>query len=268
MTMSRRRFLRTGMATFGLPFVAQAVQASAAAFDIGYLEGLAGNLHPSQPYLPPSALHPAYSHAFYVNTSFHGDARQKMWILARSGTGWDLALRDDGYWQARDAAASYSFPVSTGALHAGNPRAGPTPSGVFNVDERSARHRTGWGSPGMYRAVYIDLHYSGGRISGVAMHGTTQSRYNRLGQPDSAGCVRVTVPNMDAVWSILHPGGARGPESPLWGEVPRYFRSAPADSLTARTGYVRDGSLLRDDAGALLTKAGYRAVFVFFRDDL
>lgn len=265
MSFTRRQVLATGAAALATPALANLP----VSHGLDYLEGLAepGALHESQPFVAPSAVHEAYSHAIYVNVSFHGDARQKMWVLERRGPGWDVALRDDDYWQRRDGAAAYSWPVSSGALHAGNPRAGPTPSGIFNIDERSGRYRSGWGSPGMYKAMYIDLHYNSGRVSGVAMHGTTGGRYRYLGQPASHGCVRLTQSNMDALHAVFHPGGARREASPLWGEVPRYFTSDVSDSMAARRGYLRDGTLRYDEVGNLLTKMGYTALLVFFRDD-
>jgi len=269
MTLTRRHVLRAGLASGAAALAAPALANLPATFDIDYLESRAapGILHDSQPFVAPSEVHEAYTHAVYVNVSFHGDARQKMWVLERRGAAWDVGLRDDGYWQSRAAQPAYSWPVSSGALHRGDPRAGPTPSGVFNIDERSWRYRSGWGSPGMYKAIYIDLHYSSGRASGVAIHGTTSGRYGALGRPASHGCVRLTQMNMDALHAVFHPGGARREASPLWGEVPRYFRSGVADSYDARRGYVRDGTLLRGDAGGLLTRMGYTALLVFFRDD-
>ncbi|SHI33177.1 L,D-transpeptidase [Wenxinia saemankumensis] len=255
---TRRAVLAGGAA--GLAAVAAPLRAMAAPdFGIDYLEGLdlAG-------YLRPSDIPGAFTHAFYVNTAFSGGGMQKMWVLGRAGSGWDLALREPGL----PEEAGWSWPVSTGTFWPGNDRAGPTPTGVYNLDERSHRFRTGWGSPGMYRAVYIDLHYTSGRQSGVAMHGTTHGQYVRLGRPASHGCVRMRCENMDMAWEMLHPGGARGEGTPLWGEVPRLFASTPEDSPAARTGYSRDGTWLRDQDGALLTKRGYTALFVFFRDDL
>jgi hypothetical protein len=238
---------------------------------IDYLERLAdpGRLHDSVDYIPPSRLHAAYNHAIYVNTAGKGEAAQKMWVLERRGDGWHLALWDAAYWADKGVTGTppYSWPVSTGRKYSDSP-SGPTPTGIFNIDDRNARHRKGWGSPGMYNSIYIDLHYSGGRAAGVAMHGTFKSKYPLLGRIDSHGCVRMTQANADQTWDLFHPNGARGPESPLWGEVPRYFTSTPSPDYTARYGYVRDGRLLYDKAGKVLTKAGYTAVFVFFRDDL
>lgn len=238
---------------------------------IDYLESLAGpgRLNRNAAYLPPSALHPTYSHAIYVNTAGNGETAQKMWVLKRHQNSWKLALWDEAYWAKKGITGTpeYSWSVSTGRKYNGS-RSGPTPVGIFNIDDRNTRHRRGWGAPGMYNSIYIDLHYSGGRASGVAIHGTNKSKYRFLGKIDSHGCVRMTQPNADKVWSLFHPSEVRGADSPLWGEVPRYFTSKPSSDYAARYGYVRDGSLLFDTQGNMLTKAGYKAVFVFFKDKL
>jgi lipoprotein-anchoring transpeptidase ErfK/SrfK len=233
----------------------------------GYLQSVVPR--PGTPWLPPSGLHPAYSHAVYVNARPDGPMAQRMWVLQRDGAGaWRLALQDGPYWQGKAAAEApaYSWPVSTGRKYPGDSRSGPTPLGIFNVDDR--RYRPGWGSPGMYNALYIDLHYSGGRASGVAIHGTTPNQYRKLGRIDSHGCVRMHMANADQVWQLVHPDRKRGEASPLWGEIPRYFTSDPGKGgMSPRFGYVRDGSLLTGPDGQVLMRPGYRMVFVFFRDD-
>lgn len=264
MTLNRRRFLAGSAATL---LAAPALAAQDRKLDIDYLESLPGDprLNRRHAYIPPSRVHEAYSHVIYVDASCHGAGMQKMWVLERKGASWDLALHDPGYWNtARAAGAGYSWPVSTGRSYPGDRRSGPTIPGVFNLDERRARHRTGWGSPGMYKAIYIDLHYGSGRASGIALHGTTRSLYRRLGAPDSHGCVRMRQANMDRFWGLFHPGGATGRDSPLWGEVPRYFTSAPNPGFAARWGYVRDGRLLHDAAGDLRIKMGYTALLNVF----
>lgn len=247
------------------------VMSADTSFGVDYLEGLAapGSLPDGMAYLAPSQLDPSYTHAFYVNTATRSDAGQKMWVLERQGAGWGLALWDEAYWADRAGAPTYSWPVSTGRHYTGNRRSGPTPLGIFNVDERDYRHRKGWGGEGMYNSIYIDLHYSGGRRSGVAMHGTPRSEYRKLGRADSHGCVRMRQENADLVWGMMHGTGRPGAGSPLWSEaVPRYFTSTPKGDWSNRFGYVRDGSFLHDASGERLMKAGYSAVFVFFRDDL
>ena len=262
--LTRRSFLRGAAATTVCcsPSIAKASNS----LGIDYLEGLSesSSLADANKFVAPHAVHDAYLHVMYVNVAYSGAAMQKMWVLQRRFSGWDLAYRDP---TAVSGSDGWSWPVSSGALYANEARAGPTPVGVFNIDERTHRYRGGWGSPGMYKALYIDLHYSSGRASGVAIHGTTQSRYTHLGAPASHGCVRVTQSNMDVIHAMLFPNGEPREHSPLWGEVPRYFTSVPEDSWAPRSGYVRDASLLRDTNGNTLTKPGYKVLAVFFRDD-
>lgn len=277
--MDRRSFLtRTlaGLSVVALPQGALALESQT--YGISYLEALGqpGALNPKTAFVPPSQIDDAYSHVIYVNTATSGGGAQKMWVLERVAPGarhWRVALSDPEFWAhqglAEGEAPPYSWPVSTGRHYPGEKRAGPTPLGIFNVDERNHRHRKGWGSTGMYNSIYIDLHYSSGRASGVAMHGTTNRMYSRLGRADSHGCVRMTKVNSERVWQMFHPGGARGAQSPLWGEVPRYFASAPQGGWEPRWGYVRDGSFLASASGeSRLMKDGYTALFVFFRDDI
>lgn len=243
----------------------------AESFGLDYLErlGQPGALSAKMAFIPPSQIDAAYSHVVYVNAATKGGGAQKMWVIERAGEGWKLALSDADYWLDK-GTPTYSWPVSTGRVYPGEKRAGPTPLGIFNVDDRNSRHRRGWGSPGMYNSIYIDLHYNSGRISGVAMHGTTQSKYGLLGKADSHGCVRMHQSNADLIWSLFHGDGKPGDGSALWSQdVPRYFKSKPTQSRSARRGYVRDGSVLLDaSTGARLTKPGYSVLFVFFRDDV
>jgi len=216
-----------------------------------------------RPFIAPSRIHPAYSHALYVNCAVRGPGAQKMWAIQRDGPLWRLAMWDNGFWKDEDPC--YSWPVSTGRVYPGDRRAGPPPIGVYNVDERPGRHVRGWGSAGMYNSIFIDYHYSSGRRSGVAIHGTTASKYHLLGRADSHGCVRLTKANADQLWTFFHPGTRPGPASPLWSDhVPRYFSSPLGNSI--RRNYRRDGEGI-ETASGLLTRPGYTVLLVFFRDD-
>jgi len=271
--MWTRRELLAGIGAGAVAAALPAQAMEAPPVGLAYPESLAapGALNPRVAYIPPSRIDPAYSHAIYVNTALSGPGAQKMWVLRRGAGGWKLALWDETYWQDKGVAGTppYSWPVSTGRKYPGDARSGPTPTGIFNVDDRRFRHRRGWGSPGMYNSIYIDLHYGSGRMSGIAMHGTPRSNYRKLGRADSHGCIRMTQANSEMVWRLFHGEGRPGATSPLWTEtVPRYFTSTPTSGYTARWGYVRDGSILSDaETGARLTKSGYAALFVFFRDD-
>ncbi|MCG6904718.1 MAG: L,D-transpeptidase, partial [Rhodobacter sp.] len=252
MDWTRRIFLGgfAAAAIAGQATRSQAVQTHGTGLD--YLEDLGrpGALNPKVAFIPPSRIDPAYSHVIYVNTAVRSDGGQKMWVIERDGAGWRLALWDQDFWDRQGVTGTppYSWPVSTGRKYPGDARSGPTPLGIFNADDRSTRHRKGWGSPGMYNSIYIDLHYGSGRASGVAMHGTTSSKYRLLGRADSHGCIRMRQANADTVWALFHGQARPGENSPLWSEVPRYFRSAPTRGGGARYGYVRDGSFLQDAA--------------------
>lgn len=281
--LTRRGFAVTGLAALAAPMLARPALATlpdAAEVGLPYLErlGQPGRLPDRIAYMPPSKIDPSYDVAIYVNAATSGVAKQKMWVLKRnSGSSWRIGLWDKDYWSKQGLSFGrppYSWPVSTGRHHPGEKRAGPTPLGIFNVDDRKTRHRKGWGSPGMYNSIYIDLHYGSGRASGVAIHGTTRGMYRRLGTADSHGCVRITQENSEQLWQMFHPTGrVAGESSPLWGEVPRYFKSRPKQDYSARWNYVRDGSFLWEqpedaDTPQRLTKAGYRALLVFYRDDV
>lgn len=80
------------------------------------------------------------------------------------------------------------IPVSTGASHFGSGYV-DTFSGVFRVNHsKSLARRYG---QGMFHSLYVDIVYPAGRESGIAIHGTFDSRYARLGSQASHGCVRV-----------------------------------------------------------------------------
>lgn len=258
---------RTALAAFGALLASPSAAIETPGVGLDYLERLGQPGAVNGAYIPPSKIDPAYSHVIYVNAALSGPGAQKMWVIERAGAGWQLALWDQDFWG--EGTPDYSWPVSTGRHYPGDNRSGPTPLGIFNVDDRHFRHVRGWGAPGMYNSIFIDLHYSGGRISGVAMHGTTRSKYHLLGRADSHGCIRMEQANADAIWSMFHGAGRPGESSPLWSAaVPRYFSNAPQQNWNTRWNYTRDGSFLFDASGERLMKPGYSALFVFFRDDL
>lgn len=282
--LSRRQVAGMGLAALAAPMLARPALAKLpdpGEVGLPYLErlGRPGRLPDRIAYVPPSRIDPAYRMAIYVNAATTGVTRQKMWVLERgAGSAWRVGLWDKSYWDKKGLGFGrppYSWPVSTGRHYPGERFAGPTPLGIFNVDDRKSRHRRGWGSPGMYNSIYIDLHYGSGRASGVAIHGTTRGMYRRLGTADSHGCVRITQENSEQLWRKFHPDGkVANDASPLWGTVPRFFKSEPKPSLSAtRWNYVRDGSFLWDQSSdpttpQRLTKEGYRALLIFYRDDV
>jgi len=268
-----------------------------------YLEGLRGS---NERYKAPSELDPRYTIALYVNAATRGPWRQRMWVLQRDGIGgpWRLAMWDKRHWRkaklADGEAPPYSWPVSTGRYYRGDRFSGPTPTGVFALDERKWRYGRGYTAPGMIHTMYIDFHYSSGRRSGVAFHGTTTWRYRRLGTNASHGCIRMKKKNALAMFNRITGRDGVLEKEDRWGEVPRFWKQQRGNK---RWGYTRDGTPhpveapveedaamlkvgtplagglvtaaaakvpLRAGAGAangdVLTKVGFRAIAVIFKD--
>ena len=259
---------------------------------LAYLESLKGS---NERYKAPSELDPRYTIALYVNAATKGPWRQRMWVLQRDEIGgpWRLSMWDKRHWRnaglGDGEVPNYSWPVSTGRYYRGNKFSGPTPTGVFALDERKWRHSRGWSAPGMVHTMYIDLHYSSGRRSGVAFHGTTRYRYRRLGTADSHGCIRMRQDNALALYNRVTGRDDELAEEMRWGEVPRYWKNQRGQK---RWGYTRDGTAhpveiagvidpalpaAMEDGGQVvsdsgtyvpevLTKTGFRAIAVIFKD--
>ena len=267
-------------ALLALAFVAGAAQADPA---LEYLESLKG----SERYKAPSELDHRYTIALYANVATSGPWRQRMWVLQRDDIGapWRLAMWDAGHWKKKKLpegeAPSYSWPISSGRHYPGEKFSGPTPTGVFALDERKWRHGRGTTGPGMIHTMYIDFHYDNGRRSGVAFHGTLRGRYRRLGTNDSHGCIRMKQANALAVLDRITGRDKALHEDMRWGEVPRFWQG---ESGGKRFGYTRDGSThaaeeLVADLGVMpaslssdvdplpvLTKTGFRAISVIFEN--
>lgn len=257
---------------------------------LAYLEGLKGG--PDR-YIAPSEIDPRYTIALYVNASPSGPMRQRMWVLQRESVGgpWRLALWDKRYWKKPKnkkrlqgaETPPYSWLVSTGRKWRGDKFSGPTPTGVYSLDERRGRSQFGWHARGMVHAVYIDYHYRSGRRSGVAFHGTTIGQYRKLGRIASHGCIRMRQENALALLRRLRGKDGVLEKALRWGTVPRFWKTG---NTYRRYGYLRDGrtharrtaevdsldptpaEVLSDTSpfADVLTKVGYRAIAVIFRD--
>ncbi len=260
---------------------------------LAYLQSLAG----TPGYLAPGEIDPRFTIALYVNAATSGPNQQRMWVLHRDriGGAWRLAMWDEAHWKKKLPAGgepAYSWLVSTGRKYPGDRLSGPTPTGVFGLDERRGRIVPGYAGPGMINAMWIDLHYDGGRRSGVAFHGTTPGAYRRLGTVDSHGCIRMHQRNASALLKWVTGRDKALSEDQRFGEVPRFWQR---ESGNARYGYTRSGHgfpvevesmrrrLAANDIGssgpiavsgavdapeadlpAVLTKDGYRVIAVIF----
>lgn len=215
---------------------------------------------------------PYYNAVVLVNAAIKGSTAQKMSIFERDATGkFKMALWDQNYWADQGVNASlqnpppYSWLVSTGRKHNDGLPSGPTVNGIFNLDDRPGRQsrsiKFGFYSKGMYDAQFIDLHYDGGRRSGVAFHGTTPKMYRRLGRRDSHGCVRMHQDNSELFldWRLNETNSISGELT--GGSVPRFFRK---QTRSGRANYNRNGSLLTDSNGNTRFKSAPKIlVFIY-----
>ena len=261
---------------------------------VAYLDSVKGQ---ASPYLAPRDIDDRFTTAIYVNVATRGPHRQRMWVLHRDELGgpWRLGMSDKRHWARKAKRAkvktltpTYSWPISSGRYYRGDRRSGPTPPGVYGLDERRWRYGRGWLQAGMRHVMHIDYHYSGGRVSGVAFHGTNRYRYRRLGRADSHGCVRMRQELALAFMDRITGRDGVLPEHLRWGEVPRFWRSQKGKR---RYGYRRDGTLLLEGAyrgrqvasiawpvvidattrplrplkPRVLTKKGFRAIVIIFK---
>ena len=259
---------------------------------LAYLEGLKGK---PQPYIAPSKIDPRFTSALYVNVATSGPNKQRMWVLQRDATGapWSLGMWDKDFWKKaklpETATPPYSWPVSSGRVYRGDRKAGPTPAGIYGLDERKWRYGEGYLRAGMIHVMHIDFHYPDGRVTGVAFHGTTAGNYSRLGTNDSHGCIRMHQKNALALLHRMTGTDGTRAEDVRWGEVPRYWLS---ESGRVRKGYRQDGKPLpaslaeaviapaldnaahgpsSDASGSstsadVLLKTGFRTLVVIFED--
>lgn len=264
-----------------------------------YLERTEGK---SKRYLAPSEIDERFNIAIYVNANRKGSNAQRLWVLQRDVEHgkFKLAMWDERWWKSKPARKKYkikpgqtppfSWLVSTGRKWRGDKRSGPTSLGVFTIDERQGRTQRGWHARGMKHVMYIDYHYRSGRRSGIAFHGTSRGQYRKLGSVASHGCIRMHQSNALKLLKRIRGWDNVLSEKRRWGTVPRFWKR---ERNSKRYGYVRDGSLLAikpsitttgadaeqvpsGDGGVIhgdtakrssvLTKAGFRAITVIFKD--
>lgn len=220
------------------------IRAADAADALGYLEGLRGK---ASPFLAPSEIDPRFTSVLFVNVATSGPNKQRMWVLHRdsAGTPWRLGLWDQDYWKKMKLASGetppFSWLISSGRVYRGDRKAGPTPTGIYGLDERKWRYGYGWLQSGMVHVMHIDYHYGDGRVTGVAFHGTPAGNYRRLGSNDSHGCIRMHQRNALAFIDRMTGKDGVLSEGVRWGEVPRFWQT---EKGRARYGYVRNGKSL------------------------
>lgn len=179
-------------------------------------------------------LLPHFDLYLYVNKAPQGASAQHMFIFERLPNG-NFHLR-------------YTWPTSTG-------RERPeryfttTPTGIYKLDP--ARFYTYyesrvWDGVPMPYAMFVDFAYGGGRMSGIAVHGTNSQR--SLGARASGGCIRLAQVNAKMLFGLI--------QSRYAGPVPK-FAWDQVRGHTSRTGQVR-----RSESGKLVMEHGYRVLLI------
>ena len=151
----------------------------------------------------------------------------------------------------------YQWPVSTGLEEqvrapSGRTLGTDTPSGIFKLDrgrfyEDYRSHQ--WDAP-MPFAMFFQW-IRGGRVSGLAIHGTDEEGVKALGERASHGCIHLAPEAAKTLFDLI--------QSKYRGNVPA-FRIDP-DSGTMSTA----GLLQRDQDGHVVMTRGYK-VLVFIED--
>jgi hypothetical protein len=152
---------------------------------------------------------------------------------------------------------AYMWPVSTGLEQpmrapSGRMLGTNTPPGIFKLDRgrfyEDYRSRQ-WDSP-MPFAMFFDW-IRGGRVSGLAIHGTDEQGVKTLGERASHGCIRMAPEDAKTLFNLI--------QSKHRGLVPA-FRVDPTNNTMSTAGLVR-----RDENGKVVMTRGYK-VLVFIED--
>lgn len=149
------------------------------------------------------------------------------------------------------------WPVSTGLeqpMQAPNGKmlGTDTPPGIFKLDRgrfhEDYRSRQ-WDSP-MPFAMFFDW-MRGGRVSGLAIHGTDDQGVKTLGERASHGCIRMAPEDAKTLFHLI--------QSKYRGLVPA-FRVDPVNETMSTAGLLK-----RDENGKVVMTRGYK-VLVFIED--
>jgi hypothetical protein len=151
----------------------------------------------------------------------------------------------------------HRWPVSTGLEEplrapSGRMLGTNTPPGIFKLDRgrffEDYRSRQ-WDSP-MPFAMFFEW-IRGGRISGLALHGTDEQGVKTLGERASHGCIRLSPDAAKTLFELI--------QSKYRGRVPA-FRIDPTNQTMSTAGLLR-----RDENGKVIMTRGYK-VLVFIED--
>ena len=186
----------------------------------------------------PDEIEPYFDLFMYVSKAKRGPLAQQMFVFQRDADGRIIPYAE---WK-----------VSTGRekLEIKNERRvrTNTPEGIFQLDPDRMHKRywsRSWDNAPMHYAMFYDM-MNNGRQTGLAIHAAIgQSKIDRLGRRDSAGCVRLAPKNAKELFFKV--------QTATRGRV-------PVLAVNERGSTDRWGRVQRDQSGAMMLQDGYRAV--------
>ena len=186
----------------------------------------------------PADIEPYFDLFMYVSKAGSGPLGQRMFVFQRDADG---KLVPYAEWR-----------VSTGReqweIHNERRVHTVTPEGIFMLDPKRFYPKyfsRSWDNAPMHYAMFYDLQTNGAK-SGIAIHAAIgQSKIDRLGKRDSAGCIRLAPRNAKELFYKV--------QNTTRGEV-------PVLAVNDRNSTDRWGKAERNDAGALVLQDGYRAL--------
>ena len=189
----------------------------------------------------PDDIEPYFDLFMYVSKSNRGPLAQRMYVFQRDSDGKIIPYAE---WKVSTGREKIEF-------HNDRKVRTTTPEGIFALNPKRFYKRyysISWDGAPMNYAMFYDLMNNGSQ-SGLAIHAVAgAAKIRRLGQRDSAGCVRLSPKNAKELFYKVR--------NTTQGRV-------PVLALNARGSTDRWGRAERDDTGAIKLQDGYRAlVFV------
>ena len=186
----------------------------------------------------PADIEPYFDLFLYVSKAGKGPLGQRMFVFQRDADG---KLVPYAEWR-----------VSTGReqweIHNERKIRTVTPEGIFTLDPNRFYRKywsKSWDNAPMHYAMFYDM-LTNGSHSGIAIHAAIgQSKIERLGQRDSAGCIRLAPRNAKELFYKV--------QNTTRGEVPVF-------AVNERHSTDRWGKAERTQAGSMVLQDGYRAL--------
>jgi lipoprotein-anchoring transpeptidase ErfK/SrfK len=186
----------------------------------------------------PDDIEPYFDLFMYVSKAGSGPLGQHMFVFQRDSDGKIVPYAE---WR-----------VSTGRekweIHNDRKVRTVTPDGIFLLDPNRFYRKywsRSWDNAPMHYAMFYDM-MTNGAHSGIAIHAAIgQSKIDRLGQRDSAGCIRLAPRNAKELFYKV--------QNTTRGEV-------PVLAMNDRQSTDRWGKAERNQAGSLVLQDGYRAL--------